>query len=60
MLATRRNLSFMRNAVGASHVSTAAVVCRTRNSFPLGPGLRALPVSDLTMQPRATPRRASA
>jgi len=48
------NLSFLRKLVGDSRVRSAAVVCRARNSFPLGKGLRALPVAELT---RGTEKR---
>jgi predicted AAA+ superfamily ATPase len=41
------NLSFLRKTVGESHVASAAVICRAPHSFPLGNGLRALPVSEL-------------
>lgn len=41
------NLSFVREAMGKSRVAGAAIVCRTPNSFPLGNGVRALPVTEL-------------
>src|SRR5215469_9916767 len=41
------NLDFVRNAVGKSRVSGGAVVCRALNSYPLGDGFRALPVTEL-------------
>lgn len=44
------HLSFLRTLVGVSHVRAAGVVCRARNSFPLGDGLRALPVTELNRE----------
>src|SRR5216684_7584806 len=41
------NLKFVRQAVGKARVTTGALVSRTRNSFPLANGVRALPVSEL-------------
>jgi predicted AAA+ superfamily ATPase len=41
------NLEFVRNVVGNSRIASAAVVCRTPNSFPLPNGFRALPASEL-------------
>lgn len=41
------NLEFVRKVVGKSRVSSGAVVSRTRNSFPLTDGFRALPVIEL-------------
>lgn len=41
------NLSFLRKLAGESNVVSAGVVCRARNSFPLGDGLRALAVTEL-------------
>lgn len=41
------NLVFVRNAVGSARVASGAVVSRTPNSFPLGTGLQAVPVSAL-------------
>src|SRR5712692_3212366 len=41
------NLDFVRNVVGKSRVTAAAVVCRTPNSFPLPNGSRAIPVTEL-------------
>jgi len=41
------NLGFVRNVVGKSRVAAGAVVCCTRNSFPLPSGIRALPVIEL-------------
>lgn len=40
------NLGFVRQVVGTGKVTTGAVVSRTPNSFPLGDGFRALPVSE--------------
>src|ERR1700676_2323191 len=41
------NLNFARTVVGKSRVTGGAVISRTPNSFPLGSGFRALPVSEL-------------
>src|ERR1700683_1515362 len=41
------NLDFVRNVVGKSRVTAAAVVCRTANGFPLPNGFRALSVNEL-------------
>lgn len=41
------NLDYVRNVAGKSRVASAAVVCRTANSFPLPNGFRALPVTEL-------------
>jgi predicted AAA+ superfamily ATPase len=41
------NLVFVRNAVGSARVASGAVVSRSPNSFPLGPGLEVVPVSAL-------------
>lgn len=41
------NLNFVRDAVGKSHVTAAAVVARTPNRFPLPNGFRALPVTEI-------------
>ena len=41
------NLQYVRNAIGKSRVKGAAIVCRTRNSYPLGEGVRAVPVAEL-------------
>ena len=41
------NLDFVRNAVGASQVSSGAVISRTPNAFPLPNGFRAVPVTEL-------------
>lgn len=46
------NLSFLRKLAGESHVAAAGVVCRARNGFPLGNGMRALPVAELGDAPR--------
>ena len=41
------NLDFVRNVVGKSRIASAAIVCRTTNSYPLGSGFWALSVTDL-------------
>jgi predicted AAA+ superfamily ATPase len=41
------NLEFVRNVVGKQKITSAAVVCRTPNSFPLPNGFRAVPVTEL-------------
>ncbi len=41
------NLAFVRAAVGKARIAAGAVVCRARNSFPLGDGFRAVSVADL-------------
>jgi hypothetical protein len=41
------NLEFVRKVVGKSRITGGATVCRTPNSFPLGDGFRALPVTEL-------------
>jgi len=41
------NLEFVRNVVGQQKITSAAVVCRTPNSFPLPNGFRAVPVTEL-------------
>ncbi len=41
------NLEFVRKVMGRAKVVSAAVVSRTPDSFPIAPGLRALPVSEL-------------
>src|SRR5271157_1526525 len=41
------NLNFVRNIIGKSRVASGGVVSRTPNSFPLGNGFRALPVTEL-------------
>ena len=41
------NLRFVRDVVGKSKVISGAVICRTPNSYPLGDGFRAVPVSEL-------------
>lgn len=38
------NLEFVRNVAGRNRIISGAVVCRARNSFPLGNGFRALPI----------------
>jgi uncharacterized protein len=42
------HLSFLRRLAGEAHVRAAGVVCRARHGFPLGDGIRALPVTELT------------
>jgi hypothetical protein len=49
-LPTRRdavNLDFVRKTVGRSRIASGSVVSRTPNSFPLGDGFRAVPVTEL-------------
>jgi predicted AAA+ superfamily ATPase len=41
------NLEFVRKAVGKSRIAGGTVVSRTPNSFPLGDGFRAVPVTEL-------------
>lgn len=41
------NLNFVRDIVGKSRVTRAAVVCRARNGYPMANGFSALPVSEL-------------
>jgi len=41
------NLDFVRNVMGKPRFSGGAIVCRAPNSFPLGNGLRAVPVADM-------------
>lgn len=41
------NINFVRNIVGKSRVASGVAVSRTPNSFPLGNGFRALPVTEL-------------
>ena len=41
------NLRFVRDAMGKSKVTAESVVCRAPNSYPLGDGFRAVPVSEL-------------
>jgi hypothetical protein len=42
-----RNLDFVRDAMGKSRVADGIVVCRAPHSFPLGPGLRVLPITEV-------------
>jgi hypothetical protein len=42
------NLSFVRDIVGKSRVSTSAIICRAPNSYPISNGFRAVPVAELT------------
>jgi uncharacterized protein len=46
-LADAVNLSFVRRAVGRKNVESAAIVCRARNTFPLGDGIHARTVNDI-------------
>jgi predicted AAA+ superfamily ATPase len=41
------NLDFVRSVVGATRVTSGAVVSRTSNSFPFANGFRAVPVTEL-------------
>jgi predicted AAA+ superfamily ATPase len=41
------NLAFVRNVVGASHVTSGSILARTPNAFPFANGFRAIPVTDL-------------
>jgi uncharacterized protein len=41
------NLEFVRKVVGKSRITSAAVVSRAPNSFPIGDGLQAITVSEL-------------
>lgn len=41
------NLDFVRRAIGSANVASAGVVSRTRNSFPIAGGFRALSISEL-------------
>ena len=41
------NLRFVREALGKSKVSGAAVVCRTAHGFPMADGFRAMPVEEM-------------
>jgi uncharacterized protein len=41
------NLEYVRKIVGKARIASGAVVCRAKNSFPLGNGFRALPVAEL-------------
>ena len=41
------NLRFVRDVAGKSKVISGAVICRAPNSYPLGDGFRAVPVSEL-------------
>ena len=41
------NLEFARKVVGKSRIAGGAIICLTPNSFPLGNGFRALPVTEL-------------
>ncbi len=41
------NLRFVREAIGKVRVKDGVVVSRTANSFPVGDGFRAVPVTEL-------------
>ena len=41
------NLRFVRDTLGKSRAVASAVVCRARNSYPMGDGTRVLPVEEL-------------
>ena len=41
------NLAFMRNVIGKSRFASGVVLCRAPNSYLLGDGFRALPVTEL-------------
>ena len=41
------NLEFVRKVVGKSRITSAAIVSRAPNSFPIGDGMQALAVSEL-------------
>ena len=41
------NLAFVRDILGPSRVSKAAIICRAAHSWPLAPGFHALPASEL-------------
>lgn len=41
------NLGFVRTAVGKSHASTGAIVCRAPHSYPMADGFRAVPIGGL-------------
>ena len=41
------NLEFVRAILGPRAVSKAAIVCRAAHTWPLGPGLHAMPVAEL-------------
>jgi predicted AAA+ superfamily ATPase len=41
------NLAFARNAIGKGRVTSASIVCRAPNGYPLGNGFRALPLIEL-------------
>jgi len=38
------NLNFVRNAVGKSRVTTADIVCRAPNCYPLSKGIRVMSI----------------
>jgi uncharacterized protein len=41
------NLEFVRKTVGPKNITGGTIVCRTRNSFPLTDGFRAVPVTEI-------------
>lgn len=41
------NLRFVRDTMGKSRVMAGSLICRAHNSYPLGDGFRAVPVSEL-------------
>jgi predicted AAA+ superfamily ATPase len=41
------NLEYVRKVVGKARITSGAIVCRARNSFPLNGGFRAVPVTEL-------------
>ena len=41
------NLEFVRRVTERPKITSGAIVCRAPHGFPLGKGLRALPVTDL-------------
>lgn len=40
------NLRFVRDVIGPSRIASASVVSRTPNSYPISPGIRAIPVTE--------------
>jgi hypothetical protein len=42
------NLEFVRSVVGKARIAGAAIVCRAAHAFPLGEGVRALPLTELS------------
>lgn len=41
------NIAFARDVIGPAHVAAGAVASRARHGFPIGKGIRALPVEEL-------------